>query len=1172
MRVLQGPVGVAVRAMGLAAGLAVELLAGTGLAVAQETRGNITGLVRDASGGVLPGATVTAVHGATGQSTAAATEVEGTYHLPFLTPGSYAITVELEGFKRATRKDVEVRIADRLTLDFVLEVGALEETVTVAAGTPLLESRSASVGQVIDERRIQLMPLADGNPFTLTRLAAGTVYSGNLAFARAFDNNQTSAITANGAVGGNEFTLDGAPNMSNNRRVAFVPPAGAVQEFKVETSPFDAAQGHTAGATINVGIKSGTNRYGGDLYYHHRDESLGRNNYFLERANRPKEQLDYKRFGFTAGGPVKLGFYDGTNKTFVFSAVEWLYDRFPEPGQYTVPSVRQRSGDFSELLGLGITIYDPATARLNAAGQVIRDPFPNNIIPADRIDPTARRILQYYPLPNQVGNAQGQNNFLSSAQQRSDDFYSMNFRVDHQFAQAHRSFVRYSRNSRVEDRNNWAGTIDGVTPTGNFLYRTNDALAGDHVWTIDTRTVLNVRGSWSRFEEPRLLQSQGNFDPASLGFSAATAALFGGAQYFPNIVPGAFSPIGEALQGVTGMETFAVQPNVSRYMGNHSLRAGYDYRRYREYAVPNYHAAGRYNFTSAFTNAGTGQATAPIGQDLAAFLLGLPADTSVLDVAADRDNRLQYHGLFFQDDWKISSKLTVNLGLRYEYEAAPTDRFNRNVAGFDPDAELAVTAAARAAYAANPAAGLPASQFNPRGGVLFASGAEPGFYRPDRNNWQPRFGAAYQLDARTVLRGGWALYAVPALFDDIVFQPGFSQATPVVASNNNGLTYRASLTSPFPTGVLTPVGDAAGVNTFVGQGLTRFTTDRDFRNGQVMRWSANVQRDLGRSWVVEAGYIGSKGYDLTTQIDLNAIPEQYLSTSAVRDTAQIAYLAQPVANPFAGLLPGTALNATNVARSQLLRPFPQFTAVLGRRYDGSSRYDSGQFRLEKRFSQGYTVLTTYTVSRSTERLTLLNPTDTSYEERLTAVDAPHRLALNGIWELPFGRDRRFGSGAPGAVNALIGGWSVSAIWQWQSGRPLDIGNLYYNGDINALEADYSAGASAQVFDSSGFYFSDIPEAQRRSDPRIQLTNNYRTLPTRTSNLRMAPTNYWDVSFVKRFPITERVRAQLHLELYNATNAVIYDVPNLTPSSGDFGLVTNQINTPQNLQIGFRLIF
>ena len=333
---------------------------------AQEFRGTIAGTVTDPSSAILPGATVTATKVDTGVAASALTNAEGIYLIPFLTPGRYTVAAELMGFKKLVREGVEVRIGDRITLDLALEVGQIEEVVSVTAESPLLDVASASQGQVIDERRIALLPLSDGNAFTLARLAPGVAYTGDLKFSRPFDNAGTSGIVSDGASGGNEFTLDGTPNMASGRRVAFVPPAGAVSEFKVETAAFDAQQGHTSGATINVTIKSGTNNLKGEGYWYYRDESLSKNDFFLERAGRPKAEMSYDRFGGYAGGPVVK------NRTFFFGAVEWLYDEFPEPGQFTVPTEKMRNGDFSELLAAGILIYDPATAVRRADGRFAR--------------------------------------------------------------------------------------------------------------------------------------------------------------------------------------------------------------------------------------------------------------------------------------------------------------------------------------------------------------------------------------------------------------------------------------------------------------------------------------------------------------------------------------------------------------------------------------------------------------------------------------------------------------------------------------------------------------------------------------------------------------------------------------------------------------------------------
>jgi hypothetical protein len=1166
------------------------LLASTVAPAAQDFRGLIEGKVTDNTGGAVPGATVTIIHGETNVATTAVTNETGSYTAPFLNPGTYAITVELQGFKKTERKGVEVRVGDRLALDFKLEVGGVEETITVASTTPLLETRTASAGQVIDEKRIALMPLSDGNPFVLARLATGIAYTGDLKFSRPFDNGGTSSVTADGAAGGNEFSLDGAPNMANGRRVAFTPPAGAVAEFKVETATFDAQQGHTAGATINVTMKGGTNSLRGDGYYHYRDEKLSSNDFFLERAGRPKDQLDYKRYGFNVGGPVRLGFYNGRDRTFFFSSVEWLYDKFPEPGQFTVPTEAQRNGDFSALLAQGIRIYDPATAVRRADGRVERQPFPNNIIPQTRISPIAREILKYYPLPNQSGDALGLNNYLST-NQRGDDFYSMNFRVDHVINDAQRFFVRYNRNNRVEYRGNWTGEINGVRPTGNFLYRINDAVNLDHVWTISPSTLLNVRGGWSRFQEPSIRQHQGIFDPASLGFPTSTTQYFGDNLYFPRIEMDndTFADLGDTFAGGTNFSIYSFQPTLTRIMGSHTLRAGYDFRIYKQDATPSVHSAGQYTFArgSVLTRQLDNSSQAVTGQDLAALLLGLPSG-GLIDRSPDSFNTLMYQGLFFQDDWKITDKLTLNLGVRYEYEGAPTESEDRNVRGFDATTDLAISAAAEAAYARNPMPLLPASQFNVAGGLRFAGDGGRGFYIADKNNIQPRVGLAYQWNPKTVVRAGWALYTVPQIFDDVIRQSGYAQSTTIVPTLDQGVTIQATLANPFPNGVATPPGNAAGADTFVGRQLDRFTDNIDFKNGQAMRFAVSVQRELPGSWVLEAAYVGNRGFDLTTttgqQVEQNPVPNQYLSTSPVRDQATIDFLTGTVANPFQGLLPGTNLNGATIARQQLLRPYPQFADIQGRMYDGSSRYDAGQFRLEKRFSKGYTMLATYTISRFKEKNRRLNAGDTVYEERLADTDLPHRIVLNGIYELPFGRNRRWGADSNAIVNGLIGNWSVSAWWNWQSGRANlgdfnGLGNVYYNGDINQLKTDFSRDVSQPMFDTAGFYFSDaavqtngvVDPAKQRADTRIQLANNLRTLPTRPENFRGPTYTNVDMSFVKGIDFG-RFRAQVHFELYNALNDVFYNNPNLDPRSTEFGRVTSQNNLPRNFQIGMKVLF
>ncbi len=1155
-----------------------------GGAMAQEFRGAVTGLVNDSSGGRLPGVTITATNVATNIASTTVTNGDGNYTIPYLNPGQYTVRAELSGFKKVLREGVEIRIGDRLALDFNMELGAIEETVTVIAQSPLLEMGSASAGQVIDEKRISMLPLSDGNPFVLSRLVPGVAFTGDLKFSRPFDNAGTSGINADGASGGNEFTLDGSPNMTSGRRVAFVPPAGAVQQFKVGTASFDAADGHTAGAVVNVTLKSGTNSLKGESYYYMRRDSLSATDFFVNKTGGTKPELKYNRPGGYLGGPVR------SNRTFFFGALEWLYDTFPEPLPQTVPTQAMRNGDFSALLAQGTIMYDPATAQ-QVGARVVRQPFPGNIIPANRINPIAAAVLKYFPLPNQTADNQGRNNFFY-VNPRNDTFYSVSTRVDHRLTDKQQLFVRYTRNDRRESRNAIYGEVNGIVPNGNFLFRTNDGVTADHVYTMTSNTLLDVRAGWQRFKEPNVRQHEGLFDPASLGFSSAVTGLFGGASYFPHFDFDQFSDVGENLAAVTNHTIYSFQPTLTRIVGNHSLRAGYDWRQYREFGSNAAAQAGEYVLRNA--NAFTRQqdnSTGVFGQDLATFLLGFPT-AGTIDRNAARLNITPYHGLFVQDDWKVSDRLTVNLGLRYEYEGATSDSENRNVRGFDPTAAISIEAAVKAAYAASPIPQIAPSAFNVRGGLQFTSDANRGFWNADTNNVQPRVGFAYRLNEATVVRGGLAVYTVPFIISGN-FQPGFSQTTTIVASNDLGLTFNATLANPFPSGVLAPAGASRGADTFLGQDLNNASGARfaplDFQNAQNTRYLISVQRELPNQWLIEGGYTGSRGWNLTTggggaagEIELNALPAQYLSTSRVRDQATIDFLAALVPNPFRGLLPGTSNNAATIARSQVLRPFPQFGNVRTFDDNGTSRYNSAQFKVEKRFTKGYTLLAAYTWSKFTEQVFQLNPYDTTYEDRVAASDVPHRVTISGIWELPFGHGRQFAAGANRFTDAIIGGWSLQAIGQLQSGQPIDLNarNVYFNGDPSSVKTDYSGDTNNPVFDVSGFYFHDAAvqtngvddPVKQRADTRIRLANNVRYFPSKTDGLRSPKLNLWDISLIKQVRMNDRVRAQFHVEFLNAFNRAVYANPNTDPTNADFGKVTSQTNLPRDIQLALKLVF
>jgi hypothetical protein len=896
------------------------------------------------------------------------------------------------------------------------------------------------------------------------------------------------------------------------------------------------------------------------------------------KAGTPKPQLGYKRPGFTIGGPVEIpGLYDGHDKTFFFGAVEWLYDRFPEPLSQTVPTQAMRNGDFSALLARGIIIYDPLTAQTVGAN-VVRQPFAGNIIPPNRLNPIAQKVLSYYPLPNQPGTATGSDNFFD-ANPRTDSFNSESVRVDHVVTSKQRIMARFTRNDRREARNAVLGTVGGIVPTGNFLFRKNDGVTYNHTYTQSSNSLWDVRAGWQRFREPNVRQHEGVFDPASLGFSPAVTALFTGARYFPLFNFDTIRDLGDNLAGNTEHTIYSFQPTYTRLKGNHSMRAGYDLRLYHEFNENLERQAGEYAITrsGAFTRQQDNSAVQDF-QDVASFLLGFPTGGS-LDRNGTRLNDTWYHGVFVQDDWRVSSKLTLNMGLRYDYEGATTESQNRNLRGFDPNALLSITTAAEARYAANPIPQIAASAWKARGGVQFASDSAPGFWSTDRNNIQPRLGFAYKWNDKTVIRGGTGLYTVPFIISG-TNQMGYSQSTPFTATQDRGLTFQSTLNNPYPLGLLDPAGNTRGPNTFLGQSLDRFAP-LEFRNGQIMRFLVNVQRELPGQWLLEGGYVGSHGYDLTTNSELNSVPAQYLSTSRVRDQAVIDFLGAQVPNPFAGLLP-TGSTGANVARSQLLRPFPQFNNVPSNESNGSSQYDSAQVKIERRFAKGYAIMATYTASRFTEKVFKLNATDAGYEKRLSRNDVPHRVTASLLYELPFGQGRQFGGNASTFANALIGGWSVNALGQFQSGRVLDFvdRNIYFDGDLNALKTTYTTDSDVPVFDISGFYFHDAAvqtsgvddPVKQRADTRIRLASNLRYFPSRVDGLRSPFLKLWDISIVKQVPMGGRVRAQFNVEFLNAFNVVVFNDANTDPTNANFGKVTSQNNLPRDIQLAFKIVW
>ena len=631
------------------------------------------------------------------------------------------------------------------------------------------------------------------------------------------------------------------------------------------------------------------------------------------------------------------------------------------------------------------------------------DPFPGNIIPAGMINPVARAALEYFGMPKTAGAADGTGNFQNPSLPETIKYATNTIRVDHNLTQKQRIYGRFSWYDRNSNYNNYFDNLS----TGEWFKFISRQFAFDHVYMLDSTTVLNLRYGYNYFVRGTDT-NPGNhgFDLTSLGFPASyNSAIPDDIRRFPR-----FDITGYQGTGFGGEyrpnATNSFIATVNKSMGAHSLRTGVEYRQYAE--TSEFFAnnqTGQFNFDSTWTRGPLDNSpTAPnqLGQSFASFLLGLPASGSVA-IQPSYDEASSTWGFYIQDDWKAGDRLTLNLGLRYEYETALVEADNRSVRGFDYGAAQPMEAAARAALN-SAATGVPLDQFHVQGGLTFAgvNGEPRGLYETPKNNFMPRVGGTYRINDKTILRGGYGVfYGFLGQRRGDVITTGFSSTTTMVPSLDNGLTFIETLSNPFQGGIQQPQGSAQGIQTFLGQSITFF--DPEPESPRMQRFQIGIQRELPGQMVFEASYVGNRGSDIQTTRNINSTPLQYLSTSPTRDQATIDYLSANVPNPFFGLMPvtaGTVFRSATIARERLLRPYPHFDAVNTTTNEGKSWYNSLQTGLQKRFSRGYTIGLNYTFSRFEEATEFLNGADAAPTKMISSQDVPHRLSVSGIYEIP----------------------------------------------------------------------------------------------------------------------------------------------------------------------------
>jgi hypothetical protein len=1153
-------------------GILLGLCVNGALVWGQESRAVISGSVSDPQGAAVPGAKVEAKNLETNVVITVQTNERGLYTVPPVNPGQYSVTVSAPGFKTTVQSNVELRIADHKGLDFKLELGATTETVTVTAEAPLMDTQSSMQGTVINKELVQGLPTIGRDIFDLVQFTAGVQTGGRSTYGmRPFDGGENNASIQGGGGNTNEVLLDGSPNThretSAAAQVTIVPPPEAVGEIKILTNVYDAEYGRTGGGVMVVALKSGTKDFHGSAWWYWRNDILNANTFESNAKGAAKTAFRLNQPGAQLQGPVRFpGIYDGRDRTFFMYSIDIFRDSRPQVSNMVVPTDLQKQGDFSQTYVSGtsgptVTIYDPTTTTPSGSGYT-RMPFPNNKVPY--INPIAAKVLPLFLKPDPGIVARGQPNLLVTPNKDIEPYNVHVFKLDQVLNVKHRFFVNVGRSNRHQT-NGLGLALSAYQAAGHpyasssyMHWRINHSLTFNLTSFLSPTFLSTARVSWNRHEFA-IDNYSFKYDPAALGFPGSLVAQTQ-SKSFPSISFGSgFSQIGGWYSGgniLNFSDTWSVGETLSKVIGEHSLKFGGEARLMlnNQSSLTGFASI---SFSPGFTQANPLVSSASSGDGFASFLLGYPSSLSS-DYYNLPAQGQRYYGLFFQDDWRLTRKLTLNLGLRWDYESPVTDRYDRYVRGFDP------TTVTNLGSATGPQI---------KGGLLFADSNHRLPYKRDLNNIGPRVGYAYQVSSKLVLRGGWAItYAPTATIPPTTgFSISTSPSTSVAAAGLVPITLPGCsppscgmLSNPFPDGILRPRGRSLGLQTNVGQSISYVWPDRTVPYSH--SFSTGFQYELPFRSLVEISYNGRRSRQLATSKSLNSVTyAQYLANGS-------NLTGVTVANPYAGLLPGTSLNGATMTLQQSLLPYPQFTGITeSGRSIGTSRYDSLEVRFEKRLSSGLTVLFTGTFAKGTNYSSYLN-SGMDAMGQFIARDAgsyPYTVNLSGSYRLPFFYK------ATGLTRALLGGWQLAGTAHWVAGGIIGVSGATSTG----LDPAIPDRSCTRWFNTCTYNNNTGKRQNCASDtePVAWIIQKPFTLLTQPEPQwgsvrgRIAPVI--DFSLSKSFSITERLRMELRVESFNAVNTPQFASPNMSATSSLFGVTTlTQTNMPHNTQLSLRLSF
>lgn len=1134
------------------------LLACASFATAQVNKSNLTGIVRDGTGAAVPGVAIKLINPDNGVSRTETSDSSGFYRFTLVDRGTYRLDAEHTGFKRFLRDGIELQTGETTTVDITLTLGAIAESVTVTGESAMLRTETGALGTTVSTKVLNELPLIGRNPYVFLTLSPGIQYTGDPGALNPWDVAGPSAFAASGAEAKSEFLLDGIPNMGTSN-VSLSPSPDAVQEMRVQTSAYDAEFGHGGAAFVNVSTRSGTNQYHGTAYWYLRNDNLNANNFFNNRVGSGKSEFKQNTYGASFGGPFFIPkLYNGRDKTHYFFNFEGTQIRGNAFARAIVPTPLERNGDFSRSLdraGRQFTIFDPNSTTPQGTG-FLRTPFPGNVIPSQRFDPVSVNALKFYPLPNRVPVSGSLQNF-ENPQISGRKWASLASRVDHQFNTQHSLFFRYGWNHRTDPSSPFYG--DCCRPAGNptdgqdEFARGNIGAGMSYTYVVNSRMVFDARMGFTRYFDANIMYGEG-FDLKTLGFPDSFARSIGFAN-FPRfaMLDADVENLGAGrVPSRTFINVYNPQANFHYTLNRHALKWGYRYMVSQQNSFAPNRAAGIFNFGRAFTQGPSPTTVSPnAGHDFAAFLLGTPNSGSA-DLNAAPALQATYHAVYFQDDWKLSSRLTLNVGLRAEHENGATDRFNRGNAGLDFAVASPLESAAQANYLRSPIPEL--SALNVKGGLRFlATDKTP---REHLNmpslTWGPRIGYAYRLKNWMVARGGYGVFYVPNIISNYRLD-GFSLTTQMVTSLDNNLTPLNTLRNPFPSGLSQPPGATGGLLTGVGQSITAGGASAgnflpNFVPGLAQQFSQGFQFVLPGDLSIQASYVANVSQRLTITQNINQYPDRFLSLNT--------RLNATVPNPFFGVVtdPTSGLSRSTIAVSQLLRPFPQYSGVTRSSLPyGRSTYHSFQLEISKRLKSGIYFGAAYTNAKLMEATSYLNPNNAKPEKVISDSDRPQRLVLHGLYEMPFGPGKKLVSTTNPIVRRVVGNWQVNWVFTVNSGAPLAF-----------------ASAERPTVSSNNPYDVDRYFDTAQFVPQQPFT--LRAFSSRTSDLRAPGINKWDITIQKQVEIREGINFKIQGELYNAFNRTHLGTPNTTVTSASFARITGTFLGPREIQLSARITF